>query len=103
MSDGGRTIQDSYDPKFKGENVFDPRTVAKIHQNDDVDVSKDAHHHTLGPASNQAARGNHNHDGTDTVALMAGVTITGSKGGNVALTNLIAELATALGFTNSTT
>jgi hypothetical protein len=98
-----RTIKDSYDPVVKGPNRFDPRTVAEIHSTDDVDTSKDAHHHTLGPSSNQSSRGNHNHDGTDSVFLMEGVTISGSRGGNVALANLISELAQVLGFTNNTT
>jgi hypothetical protein len=34
---------------------------------------------------------------------MEGIELTGSKGGNVALANLITELAAILGFTDSTT
>jgi len=97
-----RNIVDDYDAKTKGENVFDPRTVAKIHQNDDLDVSKDSHHHSIGPGSSQVASGNHNHDGVLTPQLLAGVTISGAKGGNIALASVVAALVT-LGATDATT
>ncbi len=103
MSDDGRGIFDTFDEKAKGVNKFSPRTVAEIHTYDDLDVAKDSHHHSLGIGGTQAAAGNHVHNGSDSPQLMAGVTITGSRGGNVALTNLLNELAVALGFTNNTT
>lgn len=39
--------------------------VEKLHQNDDVDVRRESHHHTLGRRSTQASPGNHVHDGQD--------------------------------------
>lgn len=89
--------------KQREQNRFDPRVVQQIHQNDDLDTAKDAHHHSLGIGPNQSAPGNHTHDGSNSSQLMAGIVITGAKGGNVALTNLIAALATTLGFTDNTT
>jgi hypothetical protein len=97
-----RTINDPFSPKVQGQNYFDPRTVAQIHRNDDLDVAKDSHHHTVGVGSNQIAAGNHNHGGSDSIQLLAGVTLTGAKGGNIALASVCAAL-TALGATDSTT
>ena len=39
--------------------------VEHFHSNADVDTRPEAVHHTLGGAPNQAAAGNHTHDGTD--------------------------------------
>lgn len=47
--------------------------VNKFHDNDDVDGSKFAHHHTLGATGNQASPGNHRHDGADSSALFNGL------------------------------
>jgi hypothetical protein len=82
--------------------TFDSRTVAKLHHFDDLDVDRTSHHHSLGVNSNQATPGPHNHDGTTSVQLLAGVTLTGSKAGNAALASVCAALAT-LGATDSTT
>lgn len=49
--------------------------VAQFHQNDDLDTSQRAHHHTLGPSNYQAAPGDHKHDGTDSVLILDGTTI----------------------------
>jgi hypothetical protein len=58
---------------------------------------------SLGPGNLQASPGDHTHDGITSKRLMEGIELTGSKGGNVALANLITELAAILGFTDSTT
>lgn len=81
-----------------------PKQVVDFHTHDDVDGSPKAHHHTLGPMPNQAAPGDHSHDGgTSTVLFpLDGVSITGSRGGNAAVASIIAAL-TALGATDSTT
>lgn len=76
--------------------------VEKFHQNADADARKEAIHHTLGAGDNQAASGNHNHRGGDSVQLLAGITITGSRGGNIALLSVIQALV-ALGATDSST
>jgi len=103
----GENVSGLYDPfstnQNKGLNRFDVRVVQQIHMQDDLDTARDAHHHTLGISSNQASPGNHNHDGSNSPQLMAGVVITGAKGGNVALANLIAALAATFGFTDNTT
>lgn len=80
-----------------------PEEVNRFHEHSDVDSSTLAQHHTLGPKPNQASPGDHKHDGVTSKKLMAGVTVTGSKGGNVALTNLITALSNSLGFTDTTT
>lgn len=58
---------------------------------------------SLGPGNLEASPGDHDHKGTTSKELFAGLTLTGSKGGNVALTNLINMLATEFGLTNNTT
>lgn len=76
--------------------------VDQFHTNADTDSRAEAIHHTLGAGDNQAARGSHNHRGGDSVQLLTGVTITGSRGGNIALLSVIQALV-ALGATDSTT
>lgn len=80
----------------------DPQTVAEFHTNDDVDSNKQAHHHRLGIGANQASPGQHKHDGSDSVLLLEGFTLSGSKGGNAALASVITALV-QLGATDSTT
>ncbi len=99
---GERQLSDPYANKAQGINVFDPRVVAQIHKNADTDVNKTSIHHTLGPDANQAAPGNHTHDGSTSPQLLVGVSITGSRGGNVALASVI-DVLEALGATDNTT
>lgn len=77
--------------------------VSKYHTNDDVDGGPRSHHHSLGNLRGQASPGDHIHDGGSSKSLMDDITITGAKGGNVALANLITALSKALGFTDGTT
>lgn len=83
----------------------EPREVNLFHARSDVDSSTTAQHHTLGIAHNQASSGDHIHDGVSTRKLGTGQghVLTGSKGGNVALQNLIALLSNYIDFTDSTT
>lgn len=76
--------------------------VEKFHTNADTDARSESIHHTLGTRPTQAARGNHNHRGGDSVLLLEGITLTGSRGGNIALLSVIQALV-ALGATDSTT
>ena len=80
----------------------DARVVNEFHSNDDVDKDSNAHHHTLGGGANQASPGSHRHDGTDSVALLEGIELAGSRGGNLALQSVIQALV-ALGATDNTT
>lgn len=92
-----------------------PGEVNKSHINSDVDASTRSLHHTLGMRRNQASPGNHIHDGvtspkmgamavgTSASAPVPAFTLTGSKGGNVALTNLITFLKLHFNFTDTTT
>lgn len=89
--------------------------INQLHAMDDVDSSVRAHHHTLGTGRNQASPGNHIHDGITSPKLGAmqmdpagngtipAMILTGSKGGNVALANLIALLKNFINFTDNTT
>lgn len=97
-----KPIDDRFASKTLGDNIFDPRVVAKIHQNADTDSSKTAVHHTIGPAPDQVASGAHTHDGSESRQLLAGINITGARGGNVALASVIDALE-ALGATDNTT
>lgn len=81
--------------------------VHAFHENADKDGSQTALHHSLGPGPNQAAPGNHLHDGGSSKILdpvLSGTTITGAKTGNPApaLASVIAALV-KLGATDSTT
>lgn len=91
--------------KELGPAGVDPRLVARIHARDDVDSNQQAHHHTIGVKHDQASSGDHTHDGVGSRKLGAnqGFILTGAKGGNVALTNLIAMLKNFIEFTDSTT
>jgi len=83
----------------------DPRESARAHAGADTDASVLAMHHTLGVKHNQASPGDHNHDaiGSRKIGDGLNLTLTGAKGGNVALTNLIALIGNVIKFTDSTT
>jgi len=80
-----------------------PEEVARFHARSDVDSSQTAQHHTLGVRHDQASPGDHKHEGQGSRLIMEGITVSGAKGGNAALADLIAKLSAALGFTDSTT
>ncbi len=80
-----------------------PQEVNAFHERSDVDGNPNSQHHTLGTGHNQAASGDHTHNGMNSKRLMSGITVTGSRGGNAALTDLVNKLSAALGFTNGTT
>lgn len=54
---------DPDDPTPFPVDKFPPDFVVHLHQRSDVDSSWSSQHHTLGPRANQAAPGNHIHDG----------------------------------------
>lgn len=90
------------EPKAKEPDPNPPADVVqRFHENSDVDKSATAMHHTLGVGTYNAASGAHQHKGGDSVPLFDGLTLTGSKGGNVALANLITIL-TQFGLTDNT-
>lgn len=70
----------------------DATQVDDFHEQSDLNTRSEAQHHTLGPSQNQAAPGNHNHDGGTSIPLWEGNTITGSRGGNMALASVISIL-----------
>ena len=80
----------------------DADSVREFHTNADTDVTPDSIHHTIGPGYNQAASGQHNHDGSNSPFLLEGYTISGAKGGNTALASVIAALV-KLGAADATT
>lgn len=78
------------------------KETIKAHNNADTDGKATAVHHTLGPGPMQASPGNHTHNGGTSLSLLEGVTLSGAKGGNVALASVIAALV-SLGATDTTT
>jgi ABC-type Zn2+ transport system substrate-binding protein/surface adhesin len=80
----------------------DATKVDDFHQNSDADARSESQHHTLGANQNQAAAGNHTHDGGTSSFLWSGVTITGSRGGNMAVASIISALV-AKGATDAST
>lgn len=78
--------------QISGQNLQpNPDEVNNFHRYSDVDVSPESQHHTLGMDPNQTSQGDHTHDGKNSKTLYAG-TITGSRGGNVALASLLSAL-----------
>lgn len=84
------------------ENPKPPADVVEdFHTFADTDTRNESIHHTLGPQPSQASTGDHNHDGGNSALILSGFTLTGSRGGNVALVSVIATLV-RLGATDST-
>lgn len=69
-----------------------PQEVKDFHENADTDGSDKAIHHTIGPGLDQAASGQHTHDGGSSVQLLKGYTLTGSRSGGAALVSVIGAL-----------
>lgn len=95
-----------------------PADSTKAHYRADTDSSKQALHHTLGSGRNQAAPGDHNHDGTTSGKLgkyafdstvgqegkvVSTLSISGSRGGNAAVASIIALLGNFIDFKDNTT
>lgn len=105
----------SAEKDFTGGQVPSAREVTALHSKSDADSSGKALHHTLGNNRNQSARGDHVHDGINGKklalyqmtsgggAVQPSLVLTGAKGGNVALANLIALLKNFIDFTDNTT
>ncbi len=79
-----------------------PEEVEKLHQNADTDARPESIHHTIGAGQNQASPGNHRHRGGDSELLLAGISITGSRGTD-AWRLSITQALVALGATDSST
>lgn len=79
-----------------------PKVVSEFHTNSDIDTSAGAQHHSLGIGANQASPGPHNHDGSNSVLLLEGFTLTGSKSTGAALASIISALV-RLGAADETT
>jgi hypothetical protein len=84
---------------------FAPIDINRLHFGSDVDSGTKAQHHTLGVSRNQAAQGNHMHDGITSKKLGQGmgITITGSRGGNAAIASIITALKQVMDLTDNTT
>lgn len=80
----------------------DARTVNEFHSNDDLDKDANAHHHSLGSGANQASPGSHNHDGSTSVQLLEGFTLSGTRGASTSIVSIISALV-QLGATDNTT
>lgn len=77
--------------------------VRRFHQNAAVDTRKEDIHHTLGLNPNQAAPGDHKHNGGDSKLLLEGSTIVGSKASPSTVLPSIISALVRLGATDSTT
>lgn len=62
------------DIKKPGQTV-EPKLVNSFHAKSDVDSSTESQHHTIGIKANQAAPGDHIHDGRSSKRLLEGVTL----------------------------
>lgn len=79
----------------------DAQAVNKFHNNDDVDSSQTAHHHTIGVKQDQVSSGAHTHDGKNSRKILKGTSITGDRSDGTALVSVIAALV-KLGATDNT-
>ncbi|SRR6266498_126992 len=95
---------EQYKPPYQRDiDVADPEAVRRFHSKADTDSSQIALHHTIGSKHDQSAAGDHKHIVGSTYSKpLAGVTLTGAKGGNAALASVITALV-KLGATDSTT
>lgn len=84
-----------------GPTGVSPSTVKKFHSRDDTDGSQFAHHHTLGVKHDQAAAGDHAHDGSGSRKIGAGLGLTCDTGVSTAtdLANLFVMLHKVIEFT----
>lgn len=87
---------------FNEEDKPTPQKVNDFHTNSDVDQEPDSQHHTLGQSPGQASPGNHSHNGSDSVALLEGVVLVGSRGGNSSIASILQALV-KLGAEDNTT
>lgn len=71
----------------KKDGSVSPEEVKSFHAKSDVDASILAHHHTLGAQRNQAASGDHNHNGENSRKL--------GEGEGLAITGLLAPATVA--------
>jgi len=80
-----------------------PRDVNGFHARSDVDASKASQHHTLGMSANQAAGGDHIHDGRNGKKIGDGLnlTLTTSVSDAQKILNIIAFLHTVIQFTEN--
>ena len=100
----GTATRDSQAPKTKKEDPTPSgRIVEQFHKNDDVDVRKESHHHTLGPIASQASPGDHKHDGGTSPKILDGYILTGSKSSPMTMWPSIIACLTRLGAKDSTT
>jgi hypothetical protein len=92
------------DRKVDAADVTKPTAeeVDNFHTNADTDLRGESLHHTLGPNPTQAAAGDHNHDGGDSVLLLEGMTISGSRATD-AWRQSVNAILVRLGATNSST
>ena len=79
------------------------KEVEVFHTNSDKDGSPTSSHHTLGNGPNQAAPGDHTHDGGSSKQLLEGTSIIGSKSTGTQVVDSIIQALVALGATDGTT
>lgn len=107
-----RSNGDSAPIQIRNEPLKSPPAmeVNIFHKHSDVDSGPMAQHHTLGNKANQAAPGNHTHDGATSPVLegqaklddLADEVVTGSKEDGTALANLLAIFFRIFGVEDAT-
>lgn len=90
--------------KEQKSNSPEPRDVNTFHTRSDSDTGPNAQHHTIGIGHNQAAAGDHNHDGTATRKVGTGLKMTCntlSVTDAVRIQNILAMLHKIIDFTET--
>lgn len=100
----GQASRDSQAPKPKKEDPSPTgRIVEMFHKNDDADVRRESHHHTLGPQPAQSSPGDHNHDGGSSRKILDGYLLSGSKANPTTMWPSILQALVRLGAKDNTT
>lgn len=100
-----KQYQDRKDPEPEVKQDPSPSTdvVNKFHKKAQVDTRKEDVHHTIGTGENQAASGAHTHSGGDSVAILDGFVITGSRSNWSTMAPSVVQMLVRLGAKDSTT
>lgn len=101
----GVTKYGQYDePEAKPADPSPPREmVVAFHKNAPRDTKKEDIHHTLGPSPHQASPGDHTHNGSDSMPILSGYILTGSRSNWDTASASIINALVRLGATNNTT
>lgn len=100
----GDKVRKDPEPKMKPADASPSNeAVAKMHKNASVDTNQTDIHHTLGPSENQASPGSHSHNGGDSVLILEGFSLGGSRSNFASMAPTLIAGLVRLGMKDNTT